>query len=330
MDEIKELPSGKLSPKALERNVLRYVGAERKELLIGPAVGEDAAVIEWPGGKYLVFSSDPIVGAEKGAGRLLVRINSNDIASKGGDPAYLAVTLILPPSWGEEGAARIMREIHEECLAQGIAVAGGHTEFNDRYERPVIMGALIGTADRVLRAGDLRPGDAIIATKHIGIEGMSILASDKPELLRPFMSGSETEELLSWAEKTSVLEESRVLRDIAKFMHDPTEGGFMGGIGEISSLSGLEAKIDYSSVPVRPLTERASERLGFDPLHLIASGSLLAVVPENRTAEALERLAERGIEAALVGSMGGKLTTPVPEPTEELWRLLKMEGPGYE
>jgi len=57
VDEIKELPSGKLSPKALERNVLRYVGAERKELLVGPAVGEDAAVIEWPGGKYLVFSS---------------------------------------------------------------------------------------------------------------------------------------------------------------------------------------------------------------------------------------------------------------------------------
>ncbi|HQA55354.1 MAG TPA: AIR synthase-related protein [Synergistaceae bacterium] len=330
MDEIKKLPSGKLSPKALERNVLRYVGAERKELLIGPAVGEDAAVIEWPRGKYLVFSSDPIVGAEKGAGRLLVRINSNDIASKGGDPAYLAVTLILPPSWGEEGAARIMKEIHEECLAQGIAVAGGHTEFNDRYERPVIMGALIGTADRVLRAGDLRPGDALIATKHIGIEGMSILASDKPELLKHFMSESETEELLSWAEKTSVLEESKALREIAKFMHDPTEGGFMGGVGEISSLSGLQAEIDYSSVPVHPLTKRAAEKLGFDPLRLIASGSLLAAVPEDRTAEALEQLAKTGIEAAVVGSMGDRLVKPVPEPSEELWRLLKMEGPEYE
>ncbi|HAH69005.1 MAG TPA: hydrogenase expression protein [Synergistaceae bacterium] len=327
---MKKLPSGKLSPKALERNVLRYVGAERKELLIGPAVGEDAAVIEWPRGKYLVFSSDPIVGAEKGAGRLLVRINSNDIASKGGDPAYLAVTLILPPSWGEEGAARIMKEIHEECLAQGIAVAGGHTEFNDRYERPVIMGALIGTADRVLRAGDLRPGDALIATKHIGIEGMSILASDKPELLKHFMSESETEELLSWAEKTSVLEESKALREIAKFMHDPTEGGFMGGVGEISSLSGLQAEIDYSSVPVHPLTKRAAEKLGFDPLRLIASGSLLAAVPEDRTAEALEQLAKTGIEAAVVGSMGDRLVKPVPEPSEELWRLLKMEGPEYE
>ncbi len=326
MDEIKGLPSGKLSPEALKRNVLRYIGAVRQELLIGPAVGEDAAVIEWPKGKYLVFSSDPIVGAEKGAGRLLVRINSNDIASKGGDPAYLAVTLILPPSWGEEGAASIMREIHEECLAQGIAVAGGHTEFNDRYERPVIMGALIGTADRVLRANELRPGDALIVTKHIGIEGMSILATDKPELLKPFMSEAEIAEMVTWAEKTSVLEESKVLRKMAKFMHDPTEGGFMGGIGEISSLSDLRTDIDYASVPVHPLTARAAEKLGFDPLRLIASGSLIAAVPEEKTSEALRELAKLNIDASVVGSMGEKLQDPVPEPSEELWRLLKMGG----
>ena len=326
MDEIKELPSGKLSPEALKRNVLRYIGAVREELLIGPAVGEDAAVIEWPKGKYLVFSSDPIVGAEKGAGRLLVRINSNDIASKGGDPAYLAVTLILPPSWGEDGAARIMSEIHEECLAQGIAVAGGHTEFNDRYERPVIMGALIGTADRVLRANELRPGDALIVTKHIGIEGMSILATDKPELLKPFMSEADITEMVSWAEKTSVLEESKVLRKIAKFMHDPTEGGFMGGIGEISALSGLRTDIDYASVPVHPLTARTAEKLGFDPLRLIASGSLIAAVPGEKTSEALRELAKLNIDASVVGSMGEKLQDPVPEPSEELWRLLKMGG----
>lgn len=325
MDETK-LPSGKLSPEALKRNVLRYIGAVREELLIGPAVGEDAAVIEWPKGKYLVFSSDPIVGAEKGAGRLLVRINSNDIASKGGDPAYLAVTLILPPSWGEEGAARIMREIHEECLAQGIAIAGGHTEFNDRYERPVIMGALIGTADRVLRANDLKPGDTLIVTKHIGIEGMSILAADKPELLKSFMSDTEITEMVSWAEKTSVLEESKVLRKIAKFMHDPTEGGFMGGIGEISALSGLRAEIDYDAVPVHPLTARSAEELGFDPLRLIASGSLIAAVPKEKTAEAMRELAKIHIDAAIVGSMGEKLQDAVPEPSEELWRLLKMGG----
>jgi hydrogenase maturation factor len=219
-----------------------------------------------------------------------------------------------------------MSEIHEECLAQGIAVAGGHTEFNDRYERPVIMGALIGTADRVLRANELRPGDALIVTKHIGIEGMSILATDKPELLKPFMSEADITEMVSWAEKTSVLEESKVLRKIAKFMHDPTEGGFMGGIGEISALSGLRTDIDYASVPVHPLTARAAEKLGFDPLRLIASGSLIAAVPGEKTSEALRELAKLNIDASVVGSMGEKLQDPVPEPSEELWRLLKMGG----
>ena len=322
----KKLPSGKLSPESLKRSVLSYVGFPRPELLIGPAVGEDAAVVRWPEGKYLVFSSDPIVGAEKGAGRLLVRINSNDIASKGGDPAYLAVTLILPPRCGEEGAARIMSEVHEECLAQGIAVAGGHTEFNDRYDRPVIMGALIGAADRVLRATDVRTGDLLLVTKHIGIEGMSILATDRPDLLSPFMSESEIAELVSWSENTSVLEESRAVRHVARFMHDPTEGGFLGGIGEISSLSGLTAELDCDAIPIHPLTRRAAERLGFDPLHLIASGSLLSVIPPEDIDEARDALAAAGFKSVVVGRMGAPLREALPEPTEELWRLLKMEA----
>jgi hydrogenase expression/formation protein HypE len=322
-DKRDNLPLGKLSPSALSRRVLRYVGKMRPELLIGPAVGEDAAVVKWPEGKYLVFSSDPIVGATEGAGKLLVRINSNDIASKGGDPAYLAVTLILPPEMGEEGAELIMKEVHEECLAQGIAVAGGHTEFNDMYDRPVIMGALIGTADRVLRASDIESGDVLMVTKHIGIEGMSILAADRPDLLTSFFSDEEIAEVASWSEMTSVLEESKVVRGLVKFMHDPTEGGFWGGIGEISNLSGLEAEVDRDAVPLHPLTRRAAEHLGFDPLSFIASGSLLIVIPPDKAGEAEQKLKRAGFDCTEVGRMGGKLSGKIPDPKEELWGLLK-------
>lgn len=323
-----KVTTGKLSPEALKRSVLGYGGFPRPELLIGPAVGEDAAVIEWQAGKYLVFSSDPVVGAEKGAGRLLVRVNSNDIASKGGDPAYLAVTLIFPPLCGEESAAAIMSEIHEECAAQGIAIAGGHTELNDRYQHPVIMGALIGMADRVLRASDLEPGDMLIVTKHVGIEGMSILAMDRPDLLESFLSKEETAEMASWADKTSVLQESRVVRHLVKFMHDPTEGGFNGGVGEISVLSGLSAIIDRDAVPVHPLTRLASERLSFDPLSLIASGSLLIALSPEKAGEACLLLEKAGITATIVGHMGEALTEPVPDPKEELWGLLGREARG--
>lgn len=321
----KGFPEGKLSPSALEHSVLSFIGAKRPELLVGPAVGEDAAVIEWPKGKYLVFSSDPIVGADSGAGRLLVRINSNDIASKGGDPAYLAVTLILPPFMGEEGAASIMKEVHEECLLEGIAIAGGHTEFNSRYDRPVIVGAMIGTADRVLRGTDIETGDVLIVTKHIGIEGMSIIAKDRADLFSTFMSKEEIERVRTWSEHISVLKESRAIRDVVKFMHDPTEGGFLGGIKEISLLSGLEAVIDYDIIPVDPLTKLASKKLGFDPLKLIASGSLIAVLDKKNVETAQKALEKEGISSLVVGYMGNKIKEAMPELTEELWRLLKME-----
>ena len=318
--------SGKLAPEALARSVFAHTGADRPEVLVGPAVGEDAAVIDWPAGKLMVFASDPIVGAAKGAGRLLVRVNVNDIASKGGEPAFIVVTLILPPPMGECAVSAIMAEIDAECRADGIAIVGGHTEFNDRYTHPVLNAALVGTADRVFRASDIRAGDVIYVTKHIGIEGMAILASDRPDLLAGVLSQAEIASVAGWIDQTSVLPESRLLRESASFMHDPTEGGFFGGLGEICRLAGLKAEVAREDVPVHPWTRRAAEALGFDPLKLVASGSMMAVVPQARAEAAEQIFASSGIPLARVGRMTAEPLgerNEAHEAHEELWGLLK-------
>lgn len=317
--------SGKLSPDSLTRNILAFCGAKRPEVLVGAAVGEDAAVLEWPQGKLLVFASDPIVGATANAGRLLVRVNVNDIASKGGEPAFMVVTLILPPHMGELGASRLMREIHEECLTLGIAVVGGHTEFNDLYEHPVLMGAVLGTADRVLSADAIRPGDEILITKHVGIEGMSILAADREDLLSECLSPEEIAELLSWGEQTCVLEESRLARMHAKFMHDPTEGGVWGGIAEICSLGALGVKIQERSIPINGITQKAAAKLDFNPLHLIASGSLLIVVSPEHTKSLLSIFSAANIRCARIGFFVERDGDTIPMQKEELWGLLKKQ-----
>jgi hydrogenase maturation factor len=323
MDERREI-SGKLSPEALARSVFASVGAVREEVLIGPAVGEDAAVIKWPDGKLMVFASDPIVGAAKGAGRLLVRVNVNDIASKGGEPAFIVVTLILPPAMGESAVASIMSEIHEECAASGVAIVGGHTEFNDLYSRPVLCAALVGTADKVFCASDVREGDLIYVSKHLGIEGMAILASDRPDLLRDFFSDDEILEIGRWMTLTSVLEESRILREYASFMHDPTEGGFLGGVEEICRLGGVSADIDLDSAPLHPYTKRASEAMGFDPLRLVASGSILAIVPEKKAALVESAFRKTSIDITRVGRTTDAQRGGIPQAAgEELWQLLK-------
>lgn len=318
--------SGKLAPEILERAVLAFGGAKRKEVLIGPGVGEDAAVIDWPSGKYLVVASDPIVGADKGAGRLLVTVNSNDIASKGADPAFLISTLIFPAGTSADGVSSVVREIHEACLEAGIAVVGGHTEINARYQHPVLCATMIGMADRVLSAKNVHAGDAVIMTKHVGIEGMCILADDRRKFIERCLCGGDFEEVLGWHSLLDVLPESRILRKWASFMHDPTEGGFLGGLGEISRLSGLGMILDRDSVMIHPLTEKCSKAIGFDPLRLISSGVLVAVIPAANVDEASVALEEAGIASAVIGRIvEGKGNVGI-EMREELWRLLAEGG----
>jgi hydrogenase maturation factor len=322
MENPPENMSGKLSAEALSRTVFRALGAERPEVLIGPAVGEDAAVIRWTG-QYLLFASDPIVGASEGAGKLLVRVNVNDIASKGGEPAYMVITIIAPPAMGEAYVSRVMRDAHDECARHGIAIVGGHTEFNEMYGHPVLSAALIGYADRVFRASDVSPGDVIFATGHIGVEGMAILASDRPDLLSGILSPDEMAEVKSWMDDTCVLETSRILRRHSVFMHDPTEGGFWGGVHEVCRLAGVEADIDEDAVPIHPYTKRVSENLGFDPLSLVASGSMLAVVKRDSEDDTAKALRDAGIPFKRVGRMTERpCDQSGGSPHEELWGLL--------
>ena len=116
-------------------------------------------MIQWPDVPYLVAASDPVVGATAGAGRLLVHINANDVACKGADPAWLVVTLIVPADDGLPAIERIMSEVHGACSELGIAVVGGHTELTDRYDRPVIVGTMLGPSRRLLSADRIEKGD---------------------------------------------------------------------------------------------------------------------------------------------------------------------------
>jgi len=115
------------------------------------------------------------------------------------------------------------------------------------------------------------------------------------------------------------------LRDLALFMHDPTEGGVIGGISEIVALTDLKVKLDFDTFPLHPITQRVSKKLGFDPLHLISSGALLAIVSKDDVEEAISRLREHGISCALVGTFDVVgMGTDELSAQEELWRLLSL------
>jgi len=324
-----QVPVGKLSPELLQSLVLSLPGAKRPEVVVGPEIGEDAAVIDLSEIRgYLVVASDPVVGASAGAGKLLVTVNVNDVACKGADPAYFMVTLLSPQSRGLSFVDDVMKEIDHACRNYNISIVGGHTEITDRYEHPVISGTMIGVASSSYSAGSIRPKDVVLMTGHAALEGMSILGNDRPDLLAECLATDEIAEVASWAEDLCIYPESLLVRDLAKYMHDPTEGGVLGGITEVGRSCGLGFDLYSSNVPVHHLTGRAAKCLDFDPGHMISSGVLLAVLDPKMGEDALQRFRKEGIKAEIIGEFTeGRGNVPFSA-KEELWRVLDMDLSG--
>ncbi|MHA2084227.1 MAG: AIR synthase related protein, partial [Candidatus Thorarchaeota archaeon] len=134
---------GKVPPDVLERLVFPNVGKRDHNLILGPAIGQDASLIRF-GDKVLVVSTDPITGAVEDIGWLAVHINANDIATFGVPPKWFLNSIMLPVGYTQEDLKRIMEQIDEAANSLEISVAGGHTEITEGIDRPIIAGFMLG------------------------------------------------------------------------------------------------------------------------------------------------------------------------------------------
>ena len=86
---------GKLPPDLLHR-LLSDAPITDPRVLIGPGIGEDAAVISMSEDRVLVAKTDPITFASDEIGWYSVHVNANDIAATGAEPRWFLATLLVP------------------------------------------------------------------------------------------------------------------------------------------------------------------------------------------------------------------------------------------
>lgn len=114
------LPLGKLPPELLA-SMLTQAPVTDPRVLVKPGIGLDCAVID-TGDRYLVLKSDPITFATDDIGWYLVQVNSNDIATTGGVPRWLMVTMLLPEGkTTAESLDRINQQLFEACREKEIS-----------------------------------------------------------------------------------------------------------------------------------------------------------------------------------------------------------------
>jgi len=296
--------TGKLAAGTLERLLERYAAVQDPAVLVGPGVGLDAAAVAAPEG-VLVMASDPVTYATGRLGHYAVHVNANDIFASGAEPRWFLADLLLPPGRSRL-AEKIFADIHQACRELGVSLIGGHTEMTPDLHRPMVAGFMVGHAagNKIVTAGGVRPGDVLILTKAVAIEGTAIIAGEFRQELLEALSATTLRRARRLLEEPglSVGPEARIAsaRGVHA-MHDPTEGGLLNGLWEMSQASRLALHVDAGRVPLYPQTRAVCAHFGLDPLRLLASGALVISCPRKAAKGLLAALASQKIPATEIG-----------------------------
>ncbi len=254
---------------------------EDESVVIGPAYGEDAAVVDL-GDNYMVMHSDPISGAIDNIGWLAINIAANDIAVSGASPRWALLTMQFPNDYTKEEIQEVMVDLYDASRELDIEIIGGHSERIEQIDHPLVTTALIGTTKKPIYTRGSQPGDKIVQIEEAALEGTWILASDfGKELERRGVDHKTLEEATSLRKNISVVEPALQIKEKVSSMHDPTEGGIFQGLYEMAHASQNEFLIK-TQPEVKEISIEVCEKLGLDPFRLISSGCLLATVPESR------------------------------------------------
>lgn len=301
----KVLKRGKL-PNPILGKLLRKIS--KNNAVLGPAIGEDAAIVLLKDSAF-ILTLDPITFTDKNIGYYLLNVNANDIVACGGTPKYLLVNLLFPENTKERQIKNLFSEIQRESKKMKVEILGGHTEITNSINRILAVGMMIGVAkkDKITPTRNAKPGDKILFTKKIAIEGTALIFREKERELKSVFSQKVIKKAKNFLihPGISVLKEAEILNRNCKVnaMHDPTEGGIATALWEISQAAGVKILVEEEKIPIAPETRFICNYYHLHPLYLLASGSLLATLSKNEARRGKELLRKKGIEAEIIGEI---------------------------
>ena len=224
----------------------------------------------------------------------------------------MAVDLNLPTEISDEELAALWDAFSRTCEDLGIAVVTGHTGRYDGCAWPMVGGATcvaLGPDTAYVTPTMASPGDRVVVTKGAAIEATALFAASFPERLTDALGPGTVAAADALFERMTVVPEARVAAGFGlrgagvTSMHDATEGGVLGGLLEVAAASGTGMRVDLRAIPVRPEVRAVCDHVGIDPYTSISEGTLIATVVQDRADAFVRALADRGIDAALVGEV---------------------------
>lgn len=288
---------GKVSESVLKRSVLKNIKNKHSEILSGAGVGADCAIFALSGSeKYASCMQEGrllIDGAtcEKDAieqdgntsrmttpggnvGHLMQKA-VNNLAAVAAEPIAVQIALLLPESFEEPEIKKIMQQAEETASALKIQIAGGQTRITELVSQPMAVVTAHGKLTSKPLTG-AKPGQDIVLSKWIGLEGTAMLATKNREGLLTRYPAYLVDEAAGFEQYLSVLPEAATaVKSGVCAMHDASEGGIFAALWEIAEAAGVGLTIDMKKLPLRQETVEVCEYCNVNPYELLSGGCLV-------------------------------------------------------
>jgi len=217
------------------------------ELIVGTETGDDAAVWRLDAARALVATTDfltPVVDDPYTWGRIAAQNAVSDIYAMGGRPLF-ALNLVAWPT--AELPAAMLAEVLAGGASigaeSGFAVVGGHSVDDPE---PKYGLAVVGEVhpDRILTNTGLRPGDALVLTKPLGI-GVVTTAIKRGSA--PAALAAAAVEVMTASNAAAA---AAAVAAGATGATDVTGFGLLGHLAKMAAASGVDVELDVSAVPI--------------------------------------------------------------------------------
>lgn len=304
---------------ALKRSVLRQTGTRRNEVLSGAGVGKDCAILAFEEENVMAVcvqegavaargqeNRDPVEPEPYMTMGSMIQKCANNLAAGGFCPFACLVTFLLPESTEEADIRILMKEAEEKCRELSMEVAGGQTRITGgaAVSMAVVTGFGKAWEDAPSISGTAAPGQDIVISKWIGLEGTALLARRNRGKLLERYPAYLVEEAESFGQWLSVLPEAEVgARLGVSSMHDASEGGIFGALWELAEGAGTGLSVDMRKLPLRQETVEVCECCNVNPYELLSGGCLIMTAEDGPGLVAA--LEKEHIPAVVVGKVTG-------------------------
>lgn len=293
--------TGKISENVTKRSVLRLMKKHREEIN-SAVLGSDCAFFASENVTDMVSSTAIITYTDRCMGEVAVYRMADTLAAAGAEPVGIMADVLLAPDNKEDELKKIVNGLEETCAKLNMQIMQVQAEVTEAVVRPVLTVTGFGYRRPEFKHCNpllVKPGQDIVITKYIGLEGTYLLAAEYADKIAGKLPLHFVDTALSFKDDLSVIKEAVAVANHASYMHAVTEGGIFAALWNLGELSKKGLTVDLKKIPIRQETVEICEIFKLNPYQMMSAGALLIVTEDGEGL--VDGLMSQGISATVIG-----------------------------